>query len=115
MKIPIAILVLLLITYVKNQTCSNVNDPTSAADCKDEYLTDTEKKNDYVHCCYVTQVKCEDCQKKCRPFTSKQMENLNTIIKNRVEGNEFDYDISIDCKSSYLKAGLILLISFILF
>ena len=53
--------------------------------------------------------------KLCLAITEKQGKKLGTIIKEYEKEIYYSHDISIDCKSSYLKAGLVLLISFIIF
>ena len=118
MKISITIFIFLsFISYAINQgygTCGSATTPTSAADCKDDSLTEPQKKQGYVKCCFLEQKKNE-YGKSCMPITEKQGKKLGTIIKEIEKRNLYDYDYSIDCKSSYLKAGLVLLISFIIF
>ena len=123
MKISITIFIFLsFISYVINEHPFNdcgdgTTIPTSAADCKDELLSDTQKKKGYVKCCLLEEKKNEYNGKSCIRITEKQGKKLGTIIK-ELEKSAFylySHDISIDCKSSYLKAGLVLLISFIIF
>ena len=125
MKVPLTILILLIFTSYEQYPCGiSVRNPTtyqpsgypkSASDCKDDSLSSQEKdKLDLVHCCFIEKKKDElDSDKSCEAFTSRQMKKLGTIIKNREESAEFNYEISIDCSSSFLKTCLILLLSFI--
>ena len=98
--------------YFFSQSCGR--NPTSAADCKDDSLSEDQKKAGYVKCCLLENKKAEG--KTCIAITEKQGKKLGTIVK-ELEKDYFyyAYDLNIDCKSSYLKAGLILLISFIIF
>ena len=119
MKISITIFIFLsFISYVINDPFGSCGtNPTSAADCKDENIRSNDKKAGYVKCCLLELKKNEDTSgKSCIPITEKQGKKLGTIIKD-LEKDYFyyAYDLSIDCKSSYLKAGLVLLISFIIF
>ena len=114
MKMSITIFIFLsFISYAINQNCG-ITGPQSAADCKDETLTDVQKKSGFVKCC-LKEEKKNEFGKSCIAITEKQGKKLGTIIKEYEKMNLYDYDYSIDCKSSYLKAGLVLLISFIIF
>ena len=126
MKISIKIFIFLsFISYSINQVgVSNFfsqrcgNSPTSAADCKDDNISASDKKKGYVKCCLFENKKMEN-EKTCIAITEKQGKKLGTIIK-ELEKDLYYYaydnkDLTVDCKSSYLKAGLVLLISFIIF
>ena len=121
MKMSITIVIFLsFISYAINQLHSCLGStltglPSSAADCKDEFLTDTQKKKNFVKCCLLEEKKNEENGKSCVAITEKQSKKLGTIIKDLEKMSLYEYDYSIDCKSSYLKAGLVLLISFIIF
>ena len=106
------------VTYFLSQRCGGSGTPTSADDCKDDSLSETQKKYGYAKCCLLENKKMEN-GKTCIAITEKQGKKLGTIVK-ELEKDYYYYaydnkDLSIDCKSSYLKAGLILLISFIIF
>ena len=123
MKISIKIFIFLsFISYAINQgyfgTCGSGTPPTSAADCKDDSIPDVYKKQGYVKCCLQENKKIENGGKSCIAITEKQGKKLGTIIQQMEKDSYYAYDkkdLSIDCKSSYLKAGLVLLMSFIIF
>ena len=118
MKISITIFIFLsFISYVINdhpfEGCGS-GTITSAADCKDDNIDPDDKKAGYVKCCLL-ELKKNEYGKSCIAITEKQGKKLGTIIKEYEKAMYYAYDISIDCKSSYLKTGLVLLISFIIF
>ena len=121
MKISITIFIFLsFISYAISQnygpygSCGS-GTITSAADCKDDSIDPDDKKRGFVKCCLLEAKKNEHDGKSCIAITEKQGKKLGTIIKEYEKGYYYAFDFSIDCKSSYLKAGLILLISFIIF
>ena len=119
MKISIKIFIFLsFISYAINQrsfgTCGS-GTIASAADCKDDSIDPDDKKRGFVKCCLLEEKKNEHDGKSCIAITEKQGKKLGTIIKEYEKGYFYAFDFSIDCKSSYLKAGLVLLISFIIF
>ena len=106
---------LILVSYINslNDGCGIAN-PSGAGDCKDDTISADDKKNDLVHCCYIEKENKEISGKSCETFTSRQYKNIGKIIKQREEGNEYDYKIKIDCKSSYLKFYLLSLFLFLI-
>ena len=114
MKMSIIIFIFLSFISYAIQAACGINDPKSAADCKDETLTDTQKNKGYVKCCFQ-EAKNNENIKECIPITENQGKKLGSYIKEAEKLVHYAYEYSIDCKSSYLKAGLVLLISFIIF
>lgn len=103
--------IIFLFSLCKIITACGINNPTSADDCKDDTLLQTQKDLDYVHCCYYEVEKTN--AKQCIPITSYQYKNIGKL-KEKYEEN-YDYDYKLDCKSSFLQVCLILALSFILF
>jgi hypothetical protein len=107
---PILFMLILLsiFTTTKQSTSCNAIVPTKADDCKDDSLTQTEKDNDYVHCCYYKKEKTSGAS--CRALTSRQYKNIGKYIKYEEEDDGYEYKISIDCQSSFLHLFLFTLI-----
>ena len=100
-----------LFSLCKIITTCGISNPTSADDCKDDTLSQIEKDADYVHCCLME--KKNVVSKSCVRITSYQYKNIGKIKKNYEE--DYEYDYSLDCNSSFLKVCLIFILSFILF
>ena len=105
---------LLLISYIATETCTSTTSPSKAEDCKDETITDADKKSyDYQHCCYREYENFER-SKSCIPLTSRQYKNIGKLIKHLDEQNSYGYKIKIDCNSSYIKFYLFSLFLFLI-
>jgi hypothetical protein len=106
------ILLFSLLEIISSQRgCGRSATVTSADDCTDDSISPTDKNDDYVHCCFIEYKKGNS--KSCAAFTSYQYENLGKLIKKYEE--DYSYDYKVDCNSSYLQIGLILILSLILF
>ena len=106
--------IIFLFSLCKIITTCGIDNPTSADDCKDDTLTQNEKDEDYVHCCFIEVANINE--NSCDKFTSYQYKNINKYIKKIGEKDSlYGYDIKIDCNSSFLQVCLILVLSFILF
>lgn len=95
---------------------SSTDYPKSASDCKDATLDQTpqiKKKYDYSRCCFLEKKNSEDHE--CIILTSNQAKKIGSIIRDYEKNSYYEYEFSIDCGSSYLKACLLLLISLIFF
>ena len=90
-------------------TSASGTTPTKADDCKDDTLTTSQKDADYVHCCYVQREKYS-AGNTCEALTSKQYKNMGKYIKYREKNNNYNYELKIDCQSSYLHLFLFALI-----
>ena len=100
-----------LFSLCKIITACGIANPTSADDCKDDTLLQPQKDADYVHCCLMEMKNVQS--KSCVPITSYQYKNIGKLKKNYEE--DYEYDYSLDCNSSFLQICLIFLLSFILF
>ena len=105
-------LFLLVFSYIGSfNPCGTYSGPPSDADdCKDELLSDTQKKLDYKHCCFKEEENNESSGKSCIAITTRQYEHIGKYIKYLEE--DYEYKIKIDCNSSYLKFYLLSLILF---
>lgn len=111
----LCMLILLSIFATTKQYCGSGVTPTKADDCKDDSLSQTEKDNDYVHCCYYKKEKKATNGASCKALTSRQYKNIGKYIKYEEEDDGYEYKISIDCQSSFLHLFLFtLLMQFIL-
>ena len=101
--------ILLSIFITTKQDCGDVI-PTKADDCKDDSLSQTQKDNDKVHCCYFKKEKKATNGASCKALTSRQYKNIGKYIKYEEEDDGYEYKISIDCQSSFLHLFLFTLV-----
>lgn len=124
MKIQIFVFILLFFFLYGStspfQSCfigsSSTDYPKSASDCKDATLDLTpqiKKKYDYSRCCFLEKKNSEEHE--CIALSSYQLKKIGSIVKDYERGTYYEYEFSIDCGSSYLKACLFLLLSLIFF
>lgn len=92
-------------------SCGKTATITSADDCTDDSISADDKKEDYVHCCYVEAKKGSG--KGCWALTSYEYENIAKVRKSYEE--DYSNEYKVNCNSSYLHICLILILSFILF
>ena len=111
-KIYQILCLLLLISFIVVSGECGIDSPTKADDCKDDTITEENKKLDYTHCCYVEQENNEVNGKSCRLLTTRQYEKIGKYIKLREEDSSYLYKLKIDCNSFYLKFYLLSLILF---
>lgn len=112
MKINFQIVCLfLLISSYLAIDCENIN-PSNADDCKDDSILESEKKEDYTHCCLYERENLDG--KRCMSITTRQYKNIGEYIKISEEQNNYKYKIKIDCNSSYLKFYLFSIILFLI-
>ena len=102
--------IIFLFSICKIITACGIANPASADDCKDDTLLQTEKDDDYVHCCFVEAEKSNI--KYCKVLTSYQFKNIGKYIKRFEE--DYDYDYKVDCNSSFLQVCLIVILTIIL-
>lgn len=109
----------LLISYITTCGPSDGSNPTKADDCKDDNISQTDKKLDYTHCCYVD-LGIESLNS-CIKLTSYQYENFGKIFKKaKKEGNSefglatYAYDLKVDCNSNHFQIYLLSLISLLI-
>ena len=113
MKVLQFLIFLILFLYISSSGCYGIN-PTSAADCKDDALGN-KKKDNGVHCCYVTYKDAEDNEvtKRCLEVSKAGYDNIKDYITYNEIMDESSYDYNVDCKAVYLQFSLIIL--FLLF
>lgn len=115
MKLTSKIILLFCLFEIMNSqnSCAKTTPVTKADDCSIDSITPSSLKDDedYVHCCFVEYKK--GSRKSCIALTSYQYKNIGKFRKQYEE--DYSYDYKIDCNSSYLKIGLIMILSFILF
>ncbi len=117
MKALYALLIILLLSLYKAETCTASTKPSKASECNSRTL----ETNQY-RCCYLyvkatfMSVTSEDM--KCLPVTQAEYDNIKEVIsksKEMAEKTGVKVDkIDIDCSSSYLYISLLALIIFLL-
>lgn len=117
MKALYALLIILLLSLYKAETCTASTKPSKASECNSRTLETNQYK-----CCYLyvkatfMSVTSED--KKCLPVTQAEYDNIKEVInksKEMAEKTGVKVDkIDIDCSSSYLYISLLALIIFLL-
>ena len=117
MKSLYALLIILLLSLYKAETCLATTKPSKASECNSRTLETNQYK-----CCYLyvkatfMSVTSEDM--KCLPVTQAEYDNIKEVINKTKEisektGVKID-KINIDCSSSYLYISLLALIIFLL-
>ena len=79
-------------------------------DCVNRQLSDEEKSNLYTRCCYMRQ-KVDDNTRKgkdysCIALTENDYKNVKNLVK-QFKNETIGKDVKIDCKSTYIKYGLL--------
>ena len=117
MKALYALLIILLLSLYKAETCLATTQPSKASECNSRTLETNQYK-----CCYlyvkVTAMSITSEDKKCLPVTQAEYDNIKEVISKSKEiaektGVKVD-KIDIDCSSSYLYISLLALIIFLL-
>ncbi len=117
MKALYALLIILLLSLYKAETCLDTTKPSKASECNSRTL----ESNQY-RCCYLymkaTVMSVTSENKKCLPVTEAEYLNIKQLItttKEMAEKTGVKIDkIDIDCSSSYLYISLLALIIFLL-
>ncbi len=117
MKALYALLIILLLSLYKAETCTASTKPSKASECNSRTL----ETNQY-RCCYLymkaTVMSVTSENKKCLPVTQAEYDNIKEVIsksKEMAEKTGVKVDkIDIDCSSSYLYISLLALIIFLL-
>ena len=117
MKALYALLIILLLSLYKAETCLATTKPSKASECNSRTLETNQYK-----CCYlyvkVTAMSITSEDKKCLPVTQAEYDNIKQVItttKEMAEKTGVKIDkIDIDCSSSYLYISLLALIIFLL-
>ena len=117
MKALYALLIILLLSLYKAETCTDTTKPSKASECNSR----TIETNQY-RCCYLyvkaTFMSITSEDKKCLPVTQAEYDNIKQVItttKEMAEKTGVKIDkIDIDCSSSYLYISLLALIIFLL-
>ena len=121
MKIIIKLfLVLFLFSYI-NTTCATDEDDQiryrDSDDCENREFDSEEIGENAYKCCHMEiETKTANVEKSvhcCIPLTQSQFENIKQTVREYEAGDNVD-EVEIDCKSSYLRYGLFLLVLFIL-
>ena len=117
MKALYALLIILLLSLYKAETCTDTTKPSKASECNSRTL----ETNQY-RCCYLymkaTFMSVTSENKQCVPVTQAEYDNIKEVINKTKEisektGVKID-KINIDCSSSYLYISLLALIIFLL-
>ena len=117
MKALYALLIILLLSLYKAETCLSTTKPSKASECNSRTLETNQYK-----CCYlyvkVTAMSITSENKQCVPVTQPEYDNIKEVISKTKEitektGVKVD-KIDIDCSSSYLYISLLALIIFLL-
>ena len=81
-------------------------------DCTKRVISESEQNEGGYRCCYMRQEVDTLTYKgkvySCVVLTQSEYEDIKNFIKNKEKENGIK-DVKIDCKSSYLQAGLIVL------
>ena len=117
MKALYALLIILLLSLYKAETCLATTKPSKASECNSRTL----ETNQY-RCCYLymkaTVMSITSENQKCLPVTQTEYLNIKQVItttKEMAEKTGVKIDkIDIDCSSSYLYISLLALIIFLL-
>ena len=117
MKALYALLIILLLSLYKAETCLSTTKPSKASECNSRTIETNQYK-----CCYlyvkVTAMSITSEDKKCLPVTQAEYDNIKQVItttKEMAEKTGVKIDkIDIDCSSSYLYISLLALIIFLL-
>ena len=117
MKALYALLIILLLSLYKAETCLSTTKPSKASECNSRTIETNQYK-----CCYlyvkVTAMSITAEDMKCLPVTQAEYDNIKQVItttKEMAEKTGVKIDkIDIDCSSSYLYISLLALIIFLL-
>ena len=117
MKALYALLIILLLSLYKAETCLSTTKPSKASECNSRTL----ETNQY-RCCFLymkaTVMSITSENQKCLPVTQTEYLNIKQVItttKEMAEKTGVKIDkIDIDCSSSYLYISLLALIIFLL-
>ena len=117
MKALYALLIILLLSLYKAETCLATTKPSKASECNSRTLETNQYK-----CCYLymkaTVMSITSENQKCLPVTQTEYLNIKQVItttKEMAEKTGVKIDkIDIDCSSSYLYISLLALIIFLL-
>ena len=111
--------IFLLISYITTCGPTDGTVPKKADDCKDDSISEANKKLDFTHCCYVD-YGIEELNQ-CKELTSYQYKNFGKYFKEyKKSGGRGDdlyaYDLKMDCYSYNMKLYVLSFISlFLLF
>ena len=117
MKALYALLIILLLSLYKADSCVSSTIPSKASDCNSRTVSDNQYK-----CCYlymkVTFMSIESEAKQCLPVTKDEYENIKEVIDKTKEmaektGTKIN-KLDLDCSSSYLYISLLSLIIFLI-
>ena len=92
-------------TTVEETDCDDIENPTNKKDCNGK-LSTSDKNKKFKYCCYVDRDGGKRCEGITQDMYYKIQENENYYKKN---------NIIIECFSSYLALGFLLLVSLVSF
>ena len=121
MKILKIIFIILCLFISINSSCATDEDETNkyrnALDCKNKAFDSDEIEVGAYKCCYIeVEYKSLNSEREthgCTALTESQYNNIRQTIRT-FEAQTGVYEVDIECKSSYIKYGLFLIILFLL-
>ena len=99
------LIVLLSATTVEETDCDEIQNPTKKKDCNGK-LSTSDKNDNYKYCCYLE----SDAGNSCSAYTQDEYDHIGALKKEYKKAN-----IKIECFSSYLALGFLLLVSLVSF
>ena len=99
------LIVLLSATTVEETDCDDIKNPSKKKDCNGK-LSTSDKSENYKYCCYLE----SDAGKTCSAYTQEDYDEIGDHKKDYKKAG-----VKIECFSSYLALGFLLLISLVSF
>ena len=117
-------LLLSLISDAYLDDCNSIKNPKSKSDCNGK-LSDNDKNNKYVYCCYMSYSKKSE-ENQCLAADQNYYDNVAKYMKiakkkdeidklmNEIDPDNNEYEdwgkVEIHCNSNYLKRGILMLL-----